>query len=215
MTDFLDMTRAAYDTVAASYHNTLTGLMAEQPWDRAVLGTFAELVGDAGPVADVGCGPGRVTGYLRELGLDVFGIDLSPEMVAVARDAHPGLRFDVGSMTELDLPDGALAGLVAWYSVIHVPPALHPEVFAGFHRVLAPGGHLALGFQVGDERRHITQGYGHEVDLHAYRLPPERIEAQLTEAGFTMTARLVREPVMLSAGFHENVPQAYLVARKP
>ena len=82
------------------------------PWDRAVLATFAELVSrdELGPVADIGCGPGRITGYLHYLGLDAFGVDLSPGMLAVARQALPRLRFVEGSMTGLDLPDGSLGG---------------------------------------------------------------------------------------------------------
>jgi ubiquinone/menaquinone biosynthesis C-methylase UbiE len=62
-------------------------------------------------------------------------------MVAPARRSNPGLRFEEGSMTALDLPDGALGGIVAMYSIIHIPRERLPEVFAEFHRVLAPGGH--------------------------------------------------------------------------
>ena len=57
-----------------------------------------------GPVADVGCGPGHVTAFLKNHGLDVFGVDLSPGMIAQARAAHPELRFDIGSMTDFDQP---------------------------------------------------------------------------------------------------------------
>ncbi|MGZ6820822.1 MAG: class I SAM-dependent methyltransferase, partial [Blastococcus sp.] len=135
---YLDSVRAAYDTVAADYAELLRTELARKPLDRAMLGAFAELVHvDAeAPVADVGCGPGRVTAHLHTLGLPVFGIDLSPAMVAVARRTHPELRFDEGSMTALDLPDASLGGLVAWYSVIHTPPELLPGVFAEFARVL-------------------------------------------------------------------------------
>ncbi|MFD4664838.1 MULTISPECIES: class I SAM-dependent methyltransferase [Streptomyces] len=45
-------------------------------------------------------------------------------------------------MTDLDLADGSLGGIIAWYSIVHTPPELLPVVFAEFHRVLAPGGHL-------------------------------------------------------------------------
>jgi trans-aconitate methyltransferase len=77
--------------------------------------SFAELVRacGAGPVADLGCGPGRVTAHLGDLGVDALGTDLSPAMVAEARSRHPELRFDEGDLTALDLPDGALGGLVA------------------------------------------------------------------------------------------------------
>jgi len=161
-------------------------------------------------IADIGCGPGRITAHLRSLGSTVFGVDLSPEMVGLARRLYPDLRFEVGSMTGLDLADGAAGGVVAWYSIIHIPPDLLPMVFAEFHRVLAPGGHLLLAFQVGDERRHITQGYGHEVSLYAYLSPPDRVADLLAQAGFAVQARLVREP-----DGREKHPQAVLLARKP
>ena len=204
--------RAAYDTVAADYDRLLHTALDGMPLDRAMLGAFAELVraADAGPVADIGCGPGRVTAHLHGLGAPVFGVDLSPGMIEVARRTHPELRFEVGSMTGLDLVDGSLGGIVAWYSTVHTPPELLPVVFAEFHRVLAPGGRLLTAFKAGDELRRLTSGYGHELALDVYWTPPERIERLLTEAGLVVDARLVREPDAREAG-----PQAYLLAYKP
>ncbi|PZF86220.1 class I SAM-dependent DNA methyltransferase [Jiangella anatolica] len=206
--DFVTATRAAYDTVAASYAEQLRDHLAGEPFDRAMLDAFASLAG-AGAVLEVGCGPGRITGYLHQLGLDVAGIDLSPAMIDVARAAHPGIRFTVGSMASLDVPDGGLAGLVAWYSIIHTPPELLPAVFAEFRRVLAPvGGRLLLAFQVGDERVRIEQAYGHSFPaVDAYRLPPNLIADLLVDAGFAIEARLVRAPRP-----PEERPQAYLMA---
>ncbi len=61
-------------------------------------------------------------------------------MVAIARRESPDLRFEQGSMLELDLPDGALAGAVSWYSSIHTPWERLPDLFGELRRVLAPGG---------------------------------------------------------------------------
>ncbi|BAS15012.1 malonyl-[acyl-carrier protein] O-methyltransferase [Arthrobacter sp. Hiyo8] len=124
-------TRAAYNTVAVDYAELLRNELHTKPYDRAMLGTFAELVQSSGgeAVADIGCGPGRITAHLRSLGLAAFGIDLSPEMVAVARRDHPSLQFSEGSMEALELADGTLDGIVAWYSIIHTPPARLPRVF--------------------------------------------------------------------------------------
>ena len=151
--DFLHATRSSYDAVAADYAERFRHELVPRPLDRAMLTAFAEFVQAAavGPVADVGCGTGRVTALLAGLGLAVSGIDLSPQMVATARREHPGLRFEVGSMLDLDLPDGALGGVLAWYSTIHVPDGRLPDAFAEFRRVLAPGGYVLLGFQAGDE----------------------------------------------------------------
>ncbi|HEX5114284.1 MAG TPA: class I SAM-dependent methyltransferase [Pseudonocardiaceae bacterium] len=206
---YVTRTRTSYDTVAVSYERALRDALDTSPWDRAVLGTFAELVGPTEPVADLGCGPGRITTHLAELGLDAFGIDLSPGMIEVANQTHPHLRFEVGSMSALNLPDATLAGAVAWYSIIHTPPERLPAVFAEIARVLRPNGVLALAFQVGDEQLHITQAYGHEVSADAYRLPPDTITALMADAGLAIQAQLERQPEP-----PEKTPQAYLIARK-
>ncbi|MDZ5443183.1 class I SAM-dependent methyltransferase [Micromonospora sp. 4G57] len=189
---WMSETRAAYDTVAVDYARLIPDV-EEGTLDRAMLAAFAEQAGGAGPVVEVGCGTGRITAHLRDLGMDVSGIDLSPGMVEVARRNHPGLRFAVGSMTDLPLPDGALAGLVAWYSIIHVPPALLPGVFAGFHRVLAPGGRLLLAFKAGDRLVRLEEAYGHTVSYDVHWLSPDRVAEQLADAGFALHARLDRE----------------------
>jgi SAM-dependent methyltransferase len=209
LVSFLETTRIAYDIVAASYAELMEEEFGKNgPVERGMLAAFSELVG-TGPVVEVGCGQGRIAAHLAGLGLAVWGLDLSPEMIAQARKRYPDLRFEVGSMTELDLPDGSLAGIVAWYSIIHIPPAVHPKIFAEFHRVLAPGGLALLAFQVGDETRHITEAYGHDnLSYDAHRLQPDRIAAQLVDAGFAMNTQTVRQP----AGW-EPTPQAYLLAR--
>jgi SAM-dependent methyltransferase len=132
-------------------------------------------------------------------------------MIAVARRSYPGLRFDAGSMTALDLPDGHLGGIVAMYSIIHIPPDQLPGVFAEFHRVLAPGGHLLLAFQAGDERRQVTEAFGRPVCVDAYLLPPAHVAGLLGDAGLDLRAQLVREP---HEGY-ETDQRAYLLARKP
>ncbi len=136
--DSQTVTRAAYDTVASDYARLFKDALDRMPWDRAVLAVFAESVlqDRLGGVADVGCGPGRITGYLHQLGLDAFGVDLSPGMLALARHSLPGLRFVEGSMAALDLLDASLGGVVAWYSLIHIPPPDITAVLSEFCRVL-------------------------------------------------------------------------------
>nr|WP_218875302.1 class I SAM-dependent methyltransferase [Leifsonia naganoensis] len=184
-------------------------------FDRAVLGIFAEQVidGGGGPVADLGCGPGRITGHLAGLGLDVWGIDLSPGMVEVARREHPGIPFSVGSMLDLPFGEAELAGALAWYSIIHIPQDEQDALFREFARVVRPGGRLVLAFQVstaGDEDVvHLTHAYGHDIDLRTRRQSPERVRGRLIAAGFALTGEVLREPVA-----PEKTRQAYLLARR-
>ncbi|MEO6090387.1 MAG: class I SAM-dependent methyltransferase [Umezawaea sp.] len=206
----LQDTKAAYDAVASLYAERFSNMLETLPMERAMLAAFAELVQahGTGPVADLGCGPGHVTAHLHALGLTTFGIDLSSEMITLARQAHPDLRFDEGSMTALDLADGVLGGILASYSIIHTPPRQLPTVFTEFQRVLAPGGHLLLGFFAGDDP--LPQEFDHKVTL-AYRWSPDRLAELLHQAGFVEVARMLREP-------HEDerqFQQAQLLVRKP
>ncbi|BCJ76161.1 methyltransferase [Catellatospora sp. IY07-71] len=186
-------TRTSYDTVAASYTELLRDGLVAQPYLRAALALFAEQVRTAGggPVADVGCGPGHVTAHLHGLGADAFGIDLSPAMIEAARREHPGIRFEVGSMTDLDLPDASVAGLLAFWSLIHLPAEVVPAVFAQFRRVMRAGAPLLIGFHLGDETRLKTEGYGgHPMRVHVHHRRPDRVSGWLREAGFTIEAEM-------------------------
>jgi SAM-dependent methyltransferase len=210
--DFLTTTRTFYDAIAEDYADLFRDELAGRPLERALLGVFAELVDGDGPVADLGCGPGRTTARLASLGLSVFGLDLSESMLAIARRENPGLRFEQGSMLELDLADGALAGALSFYSSIHTPVDRLPDLFAEFHRVLAAGAPLLVAFQAGDEHRHHDRPFGHPVSLTFQRRRPELMADLLTAAGFTLVSRTVREP---DPALDETSPQAFLIARKP
>ncbi|OZV76825.1 hypothetical protein CA850_25770 [Micromonospora echinospora] len=106
------------------------------------------------------------------------------------------------------MTDARLGGIVAWWSIVHTPPQVLPTIVAEFHRTLAPGGHLLLGFHAGDELVRRDRAYGHPVTVESYRHPPERVAGLLERVGFTVTARLVtQEP---------DAPQgACLLARRP
>ena len=206
---WLSETRSSYDTDASGYTEKVRGLLDANPYLRMSLALFAELVRGAGggPVADVGCGPGYVTAHLNDAGVDAFGIDLSPEMITIARRDHPGLRFEVGTMTDLDLADASVAGIVAFWSVIHVPDHAVPGVFAEFRRVLRPDGPLLVGFHVGDGTRHTSEGYtGRPVNVDSHRRRPGQVAGWLRDAGFTIGGELLIRP-------DEDVPGAVIFAR--
>ncbi|MEU3557517.1 class I SAM-dependent methyltransferase [Streptomyces fragilis] len=204
--------RASHGTVAEDHAALLCGELSHKPFDRAMLAAFADRVRarGGGPVAELGCGPGRITAHLHRLGLDVLGVDPSPQMIRVARRDHPALRFEVGDTTALDLADASLAGVCARYSTAHTPPEGLPRLFAESHRVLAPGGTMLLAFEAGALRRNLTHAHGHDLSLEVDRARPEPVERLLARAGLTVEAQLVREPEERERG-----PQGYVLAHRP
>jgi ubiquinone/menaquinone biosynthesis C-methylase UbiE len=212
--DHVSRARTVYDATADRYAQLVgTDLTAafEGPVDWAFLAAFVEYVGvTAGRVADVGCGPGRVTAFLAAQGLDVVGVDVSPAMLRIARDAHPGIRFEDGRLTALSFRDGSLRGLVCWYSIIHTPSEHLDVVFAELRRVLSGDGHLLLAFQAGDgEGLNRVDAYGTGVSLTSYRHLPDQVARSLVAAGLEVHARAVRAPELE----YESTPQAFILAR--
>ena len=124
----------SYDQVAEEYVVRIFHELEHKPLDRRLLDRFAAQVRDLGPVCDMGCGPGHIARYLHNQGVNVLGIDLSPRMVELAQQLNPGIEFHQGNMSSLDVDDEAWAGIVAFYSIIHIPRPEVIDVFREFRR---------------------------------------------------------------------------------
>ncbi|RLV55783.1 class I SAM-dependent methyltransferase [Aeromicrobium phragmitis] len=210
LSTWLAETRASYDVDAAGYAERVQGLLDTHPQLRAHLDVLADLVkhGGGGPVADVGCGPGYATRHLHDSGVEAFGIDLSPAMVAIAQRDHPRVRFEVGSMTGLDVDTCSLAAVVAFWSIIHVPDEAMPSVMAEFHRVVRPGGLVLIGFHVGDGIEHASTGYtGEPISVDTHLRQASTVSDWLRDAGFRLESVTVLRP-------DDDVPGAIVLARR-
>ncbi|HEY3467467.1 MAG TPA: class I SAM-dependent methyltransferase [Amycolatopsis sp.] len=200
-------TRTSYDTVAESYAAWAADALDTRPYVRATMAVFAAQAD--GPVLDAGCGPGHFTAHLASLGLDASGIDLSPAMIDLARRSYPELRFDVGSMTDLPVADASVAGVLAFFSLIHVPDAEVPVVLGHFRRVLRPGGRVVIGYHVGEGTRLKTEGYGgHPMRVNVHLRQPAHLARWLRNAGFQVDADWRLNP-------EAEVPQGILFASRP
>jgi len=204
----MDATRDGYDTVATTYAARFLGELADKPIDRSLLDLLAA---QTQPIADIGCGPGHVARYLHERGVSSLGLDLSPRMIEIAARTHPGIDFQVADMRALPVPDQSWGGIVAFYSIIHIPPSELLTVFAEFHRALRPGGLALLAFHLGTELRHLDELWEHPVSLDFQFYERHTVERALAAAGFVLDAYLERRPYP-----HEvETTRAYLLAHRP
>ncbi|WP_114856370.1 class I SAM-dependent methyltransferase [Brachybacterium sp. YJGR34] len=180
MSDPLPSVRKSYGARAAEYIAALGSIDHAAGPDIALVERWARSV--EGPVLDVGCGPGQWTHHLTTLGLDAVGIDPVPAFVESARATYPGVRYREGRAEDLGVDEGALGGVLAWYSLIHTAPDQLPAVLAEFARALRPGGALALGFFTGPR----LAPFDHAV-TSAHHWPVELLGAEVAAAGFTVT----------------------------
>lgn len=174
-----------YDRVAEEYAERIYHELDGKPFDRDLLDRFAVLIGD-GRVCDAGCGPGHVTRYLHDRGCNAFGIDISPRMVDLARTLNPGCEFSVRDLRVLEVADGSLAGIVAFYSLIHLDSDQLASTLAGLRRTLAPGGRLLLAIHEGTQSRQPGEMWGIPVALRFNFFTYDQLTAALLEAGFAI-----------------------------
>ena len=207
-----DPTGGSYDAVAEEYVQRIYHELEGKPFDRALLDRFADRVRESGTVADVGCGPGHVARYLHGRGAQVCGIDLSSRMVDQARALNPGIAFSRGDMRSLDVPDGTWAGIVAFYSLIHIPRHQVVEILRELRRALASGGLLLLAFHVGEDVLHLDDLWGRSVSLDFVFFRPDEMRSSLEAAGFAVEEVLEREPYAPEVEHQSR--RCYVLARK-
>ena len=209
----IEIIRENYDRIADEYARRMFRELDGKPFDREQLARLAASVQGRGAVCDLGCGPGHIARFLRDAGVDVFGLDLSLQMIAQARRLSPGIEFREGNMLALDLADDALAGIAAFYAIVNIPNESLPLAIAEMHRVLQPGGLLLLAFHIGDEVLRPEELLGQPVSMEFYHLQPEKILSLLTRSGFTIEDVIERDPYAPDVEFQSR--RAYVFARKP
>lgn len=194
MADFLSDTRQSYDHIAREYAEHIYGELAHKPLDRDLLDQFAVRVRDLGIAVDLGCGPGQIARYLRDRNINVMGVDLSAQMIEVARQLNPDISFTQGNMLELDEADASWGGIAAFYSIIHIPRAQVIDALRELKRVLVPNGVLLLALHRGEETLCPDNMWGKPVSMDFNFFERAEIENSLRQAGFAVEQVIERAP---------------------
>ncbi|MHC4698407.1 MAG: class I SAM-dependent methyltransferase [Planctomycetota bacterium] len=211
MSQFGNALQASYDRVADEYTRRFANEFDEKPLERELLRRFALDVRKRGPVCDLGCGPGQVARFLKDLDVDVFGLDLSQKLVDSARKLSPEIEFRQGDMRSLCDDDESWAGIAALYSIIHIPREQMMDTLRELRRVMQPGAPLLLSFHIGQEVLHVDELWGEQVSLEFAFFQPTEMRGYLSTAGFEIEDTIERDPYK---DIEYQSRRAYVFARR-
>jgi ubiquinone/menaquinone biosynthesis C-methylase UbiE len=204
--------KAVYDTIATEYDERIPGAgPADDMFTANEMDWLLSKIQPGERVLDIGCGTGRFTVPLAELGAEVSALDISVGMLDVLRKKlrSKGLSADLkqGDMCELPFPDATFDVVTSFLALMHVPPADRPAVFHEVRRVLKPGGRMALGVKNGIFERlfkgdrfaavdvtdvegkkllFTNTNHGTEYQAAWYSFTPQELEALFARAGMTV-----------------------------
>src|SRR5580658_4896060 len=204
--------RESYDRLADEYARRIFNELQHKPLDRDLLDRFAAQIMGRGEVCDMGCGPGQVARYLHDAGTTVFGLDLSPRMLEQARELNPDICFREGNMMALDLPDGRLAGITAFYAIVNIPNESLTVVFREMERVLRPDGLLLVAFHIGNETFHEDELWDLPISMDFFFFQPSAMRNYMEAAGLAVEEIVEREPYAPDVEYQSR--RAYIFARK-
>ena len=208
----LNKVERLYDTVAREYAEAFCGEHEKKPKDQEMLYRFLQEIGSNEPVWDFGCGPGQTTAYLKNLGVEISGLDLSEEILKQAKTIHPKIHFRKGNILELEFESDSIAGIVAFYAIVHFTEKQVGVAFREVFRVLRPGGTFLLTYHIGDETIHLDEFLCKKVDGEFMFFTTDFIFGCLKDRGFEEIEIIEREPY---PGVEYESRRAYVFAKKP
>jgi ubiquinone/menaquinone biosynthesis C-methylase UbiE len=201
-----------YNSVAGEWAAAFAGEHDKKPMDQEVLRRFARMIGHRQPVWDFGCGPGNTTKFLHNLGVEISGLDLSEKMIEQAQRHHPTLRFQKGDMLALNFSPNSIAGIAAFYAIVHFTEAQVERAFQEVLRVLQPGGLFLFTYHIGEHTIHLDEFLGKRVDIDFMFFTTDFIRRCLNTVGFEKVEVTERDPY---PNIEYQSRRAYAVASKP
>ena len=176
--------------IAISTYEKIAGIYTKQYFndltDTPFIDKFLNKLKAGSKVLDVGSGPGQFTKYMMGKGFEVVGVDYSKEMLSLARKMVPNGDFRFMDMRSLDFEDQSFDGLLAAYSLIHIPSEDIPETLDNFNRVLRSGGYIEIIAQRGKADKIVDEPFMPSEKMFFNFFTKERLTEFLEKAGFTI-----------------------------
>lgn len=187
-----ELVRAGYDALGPRCAEWAARI--RDPTRDRLAAEFASRLPEGARLLDLGCGSGALARVLAER-FEVVGVDISPEQLALARQAVPQATFVEADFTTLELEAASFDGVCALYSITHVPREEHAGLFARIAAWLRPGGLFLASLSSRGSEDWTGEWLGVEMFFSGHDAETNR--RLLREAGFELVhdeAATIEEP---------------------
>ena len=181
MEDYIAKTIRAYDDTK-TYEDGTRGLVPKLELDE-----FIAMLKPQPYVLDAGCAFGRDTEYITGKGHRVEGIDLSPALIARAKELYPSGSFAVKDVRDTGFGDNMFDGIWCNATLLHLKDEDIVKALKEFHRVLKPGGILAVSLKKGEGTQEFVESFSSKAERFFNFKTHETFLEQLEATNFKET----------------------------
>ena len=137
---------------------------------------------------------------------------MSEKILEQARTIYPEIHFQKGNILEIECENDSIAGVVAFYAIVHFTEDQVGIAFREVFRVLQPGGIFLFTYHIGEETIHLDEFLGKKVDIDFMFFTNDFIFSCLKDSAFEKIDIIEREPY---PGLEYQSRRAYVFAIKP
>lgn len=201
--DKKEMVKVGYNEAAETLEKIFGIDREEEEEEVKVLSDFSSRIPSNSRVLDAGCGNGAYSRILSET-FEVIGVDISEKQIELAIQNTPKAEFFCQDMTKLTFPDEYFNGILAYYSIIHVPREEHHELLKDFHRMLQINGNILMTFHSSDDpESYDGDFFGTGAKMFWSGFDETTNLKMVQDIGFKIIwSKLVQESPKFGGGFH-------------
>lgn len=168
-----------YNDIAKLYSDEFFGTNAHEKY----IDNFLKLL-KGKKMLDVGCGNGTDCKYIKGKGFDINGIDLSYNMLEIAKDRVPNVKFEIMDMTKMNYSNNIYDGIISNCSLFHIPDEEVLLTLNEFNRVLKEDGKILIIVQEGKGEEMVDEPYRPGIKVYMNFFSEKYIIDLLKESKF-------------------------------
>ncbi len=201
-----EIVEAGYDIIADEYNSNR---LSRKGVVNEFFDSLSEFFPKGGKMLDIGCGGGEpVTGYFARKGYDVTGVDISGEMIRIAREQIPQGKFIQADMSECRFDNASFDLIVSTFAIIHIPQKEQEQLLQNIRGWLKPSGIAYLVLGARNEEEIIREWKG--VTMYWSHFGPDEYRERFKQIGLDIIWEEIEDfpngerfyNVILKSSFH-------------